>query len=138
MLAERDGPVPVDRGREPGIVVGERIGDDMRRRERDAVERALEFGGKRPRRREAIGLDAPSAFGRLSDRDDIGRTGLFMIVPPQTLIGATSIQRRSFQLCSAHSASCTPLAPSSSVYLYGASSQTWRMNISHCSLKPLS
>ena len=33
------------------------------------------------------------------------------------LIGSTSIQRRSFQLLSAHSASCTPLAPSSSVYL---------------------
>src|SRR6202043_3009622 len=57
---------------------------------------------------------------------------------PYTLIGATSIQRRSRQLCSAHSANCTPLAPSSSVYLYGASSQTWRINISHCSLKPLS
>src|SRR6516225_7440954 len=54
-----------------------------------------------------------------------------------SLIGATSIQRFSFQLCSAHSASCTPLAPSSSVCLYDVFSQTWRMNISHCSLKPL-
>src|SRR5207248_6700999 len=53
-----------------------------------------------------------------------------MVLSPHTLIGATSIQRRSRQLCSAHSASCTPLAPSNSVYLYGASSQTWRMNIS--------
>ena len=38
------------------------------------------------------------------------------------LSGGTSTQRRSFQLCSAHSTSCTPLAPSSSVYRYGASS----------------
>jgi hypothetical protein len=65
-----------------------------------------------------------SAFGNRSDSDETGNTGLFMVVIPYTLIGATSIQRSSRQLCSAHSASCTPLAPSSSVYLYGASSQT--------------
>src|SRR5215813_3659957 len=112
----------------------------------------------------------PSAFGKDSDSDDIGMTGLFIgsdlspslrgakrrsnasVPTPRhgllrfarnddsshTLIASTSTQRRSFQLCSAHSASCTPLAPSSSVYLYGAFSQTCRMNISHCSLKPLS
>ena len=42
---------------EPRIVVGERIGDHMRGRERHAVERAFELGRKRPRRRQAIGLD---------------------------------------------------------------------------------
>src|SRR5215208_5067097 len=36
--------------------------------------------------------------------------------------GGTSIQRRSFQLCSAASTSCTPFAPSRSVWRYGASS----------------
>ena len=54
------------------------------------------------------------------------------------LSAGTSIQRRSFQLCSAHSTSCTPLAPSSRVHLKGASSTTWRMKASHWILKPLS
>jgi len=50
----------------------------------------------------------------------------------------TSIQRRSLQLASAASTSCTPLAPSGRVHLYGASSTTWRMKCSHWILKPLS
>ena len=62
------------------------------------------------------------AEGAVSEDD--GKTGLFTTQSPQALIGAMSIQRRSFQLCSAHSASCTPLAPSSSVNPYGAFSQT--------------
>src|SRR5438034_6661295 len=49
-----------------------------------------------------------------------------------------SIQRRSFQLFSPASASCTPLAPSTSVHLNGAPSKRWRMNISHSILNPLS
>ena len=56
----------------------------------------------------------------------------------QSCSAGTSTQRRSFQLCSAASTSCTPLAPSGSVQRYGASSTTWRMKASHCSLKPLS
>ena len=36
VVAERDGLVPVDRGVEPGIVVGERIGGDVHRRIGDA------------------------------------------------------------------------------------------------------
>ena len=78
VLAKRDGPVPVDRGRQPRIVIGERIGHHMRRRERHAVQRALELCRKRPRRREAIGLEPTSAVGSFSDSDDTGRTGLFM------------------------------------------------------------
>ena len=39
ILAKGDGAVPVDRGVEPRIVVGQRIGDDMRGRIGDAVER---------------------------------------------------------------------------------------------------
>ena len=42
---------------QPRIVVGERIGHHMRGREGDAVERAFELRRKRPRRRQAIGLD---------------------------------------------------------------------------------
>src|SRR5215831_199555 len=42
-----------------------------------------------------------------------------------------SIQRRSFQLRNPASASCTPLAPSTSVHLNGAPSNKCRMNISH-------
>ena len=42
--AERDGALPVDRGVEPGIAVGQRIGDDMRGGVGDAVERRLRRG----------------------------------------------------------------------------------------------
>ena len=64
MLAEGDGAVPVDRRRQPGIVVGERIGDDMRGRERDAVERALRASPgtcARPRGDRSRSCDPPSA-----------------------------------------------------------------------------
>ena len=39
--AEGDRRVPVDRGVEPGVAVGQRIGHDMRGRVGDAVERLL-------------------------------------------------------------------------------------------------
>src|SRR5436190_8389425 len=55
-----------------------------------------------------------------------------------TFSGGISIQRRSFQLLSPASASCTPLAPSTSVHLNGASSHRCRMNNSHSALKPFS
>ena len=42
---------------QPRVAIGERIGDHMRRRERDAVQRAFQLRRKRPRRRETIGLD---------------------------------------------------------------------------------
>src|SRR5947208_2709742 len=38
VMAEGDGPFPIDGGVEPGIVVGTRIGDDMGGGEGDAVE----------------------------------------------------------------------------------------------------
>ena len=138
VLAKRNGAVPVDRRGQPRIALGQRIGHRVGGRERDAVQRAFELGRKRPRRRQAVGLDAALRRSAASGTTTIAASRACSWLCPHTLIGATSIQRRSRQLCSAHSASCTPLAPSSSVYLYGASSQTWRMNISHCSLKPLS
>ena len=64
MLAKRDGPVPIDRRRQPGIDVGQRIGDDVCRGEGNAVERALELCGECSRRREAIGLDAAVGLGQ--------------------------------------------------------------------------
>ena len=57
MFAKSDGPVPIHRGRQPRVDVGERIGHHMGCRKRHAVQRALEFLRKRPRRRQAIGLD---------------------------------------------------------------------------------
>ncbi len=118
MFAKGNRPVPVDSRRQPRIDVGERIGHHMRGGKRHAVQRALKSCRKRPRRREAIGLD------RAIGRRQVQRQRRYRAKPacswsrsPHTLIGATSIQRRSRQLCSAHSASCTPLAPSSSVYL---------------------
>ncbi|GCC44836.1 hypothetical protein chiPu_0028942, partial [Chiloscyllium punctatum] len=59
VLAECDRLVPVDRSRQPGIDVGAGIGNHMGRRERHPVERALKLCRKGPRRRQAIGLEAP-------------------------------------------------------------------------------
>jgi len=58
VLAKRNRPVPIDRSREPGIDIGARVGNHMRRGEGDAVECSFQLRRKRPRRREAIGLDA--------------------------------------------------------------------------------
>ena len=112
MPAERDGALPVDRGIEPRIAVGERIGDHMRGRVGDAVERRLR-GGKLPRRLRRVGRELAAGGGEI----ERGHR-----VPPHTFSGGMSIQRRSFQLRNPASASCTPLAPSSSVHLNGAPS----------------
>src|SRR5262249_21237075 len=68
----------------------------------------------------------------------LDRALLRMRAGHHTSSSGMSIQRRSFQLLSPASASCTPLAPSRSVHLNGAPSNKWRMNISHSALKPLS
>ena len=62
MLAKRNRPVPVDGGGQPRIDIGERIANHVRRGKRHAVQRALELRGKRPRRRQAIGLDRSIGF----------------------------------------------------------------------------
>jgi hypothetical protein len=54
MLAEGDGLVPVDRGRQPGIDIGKGIGDDMDGGKRHAIQRALELRRKCSGRSEAI------------------------------------------------------------------------------------
>ena len=52
--------------------------------------------------------------------------------------GRKDHKRRSAQLRKPSSASCTPRAPAKKSHGNGASSQTWRMKASHCTLKPLS
>ena len=59
VMAERDGLVPVDRGVEPGINVGERIGHHMRGRIGDAVEfRRLAVLRQRDRLAGRVGHEA--------------------------------------------------------------------------------
>src|SRR5262249_15847831 len=82
-------------------------------------------------------LKAPT----LPTRGRVGPSARLVLIPRHehhTSNAGISIQRRSFQLLSPASASCTPLAPSVSVHLNGAPSKRWRMKISHSALKPLS
>ncbi len=148
MPAKGDGALPVDGGVEPGIAVGERIGDHVRRRIGDAVERRLRRR-ERARRLHRVGREFATGDGKIerghveiSNEELVARNSEpasgERIAPPHhtrritpsanppyichTLSGGMSIQRRSFQLRRPASASCTPLAPSSSVHLNGASS----------------
>ncbi len=126
-----EGGVPVDGGGEPRIDGGEGIGHDVRGGVGDAREGARGVPSKRARLAQRIRLgDAADDRQANDERGAIGRV--------HAGSSGTSIQRRSFQLFCAHSTSCTPLAPSRSVHLNGASSITWRMKSSHCTLKPLS
>ena len=65
MAAERDGALPVDRGIEPGIGIGQRIGDHMRGRIGDAAERRR-GGGNCFAGLVVYGAILPPAIGRLS------------------------------------------------------------------------
>ena len=67
MPAERDGRVPVDRGVEPRIAVGERIGDHMRRRIGDAIERRRGLW-KFLRRPRGVGRDFAAGGGEIQRR----------------------------------------------------------------------
>ena len=86
---ERDRRVPVDRGVEPRIAVGERIGDHMRGRIGDAVElrRRAAASAARSARRWCRARSVPSA-GRAAEI-------VAMRASPQTFSAGTSIQRRS-------------------------------------------
>ena len=103
---------------EPRIDRGERVGDDVRRGVGDAVEAGASAGGVARRgSRSAQGASAPSAT-RQADRQAHGDVVVLDVLEAaQSASGGTSIQRRSFQLSSAASTSCTPLAPSRSVPL---------------------
>ena len=65
VFAKPNGLVPIDRRCEPRVDIGARIGNHMRRRKCDPVQRTLKFGGKRPRGSQAIGLHAAIGVGQL-------------------------------------------------------------------------
>ena len=100
---KRERLFPVDRRRQPGIVVGEGIGDHMGGGESDAREfgRIATFDPDRFAS-HSVGFDPPVGGGQPDFGHHISSAG-------------TSSQRRSFQLCRPSSASCTPLAPSTEV-----------------------
>src|SRR5690606_1731103 len=92
-------------------------------------------GEVEPLARERLGDAEADAAGPAGDEGDSGRSR--HEISGQVSEG-TSSQRRSFQDASPSSASCTPLAPSSSPKRYGSSATTWRRNSSHCTLNALS
>jgi hypothetical protein len=105
-LAVADGGVPVHGALQPGVDGGACIGHHVRGRIRDARQRRAHARGckgarplQRVRRHAAVVGDQLDLHGH-AHRSSAG----------------TSTQRRSFQLCSAASTSCTPLAPSGSVH----------------------
>ena len=71
MFAKGDGLVPVDRGRQPRIDIGQRIGHHMRRRECHAVQRALKLWRETsatPRGDRSRSNDPPSAISATTTR----------------------------------------------------------------------
>ena len=78
-----------------GSTRGERIGDDVRGRVGDAVERAASAPARERRAAaQRVGLRAaPSAVGRRQTSCEVA------MAQPQIASAGTSIQRRSFQLC---------------------------------------
>ncbi len=64
MAAERDGALPIDGGVEPGIAVRLGIGDHVRGRVGDAVERRL-GRGEMPRRLGGVGLQLAAGDGKV-------------------------------------------------------------------------
>src|SRR6185369_12618709 len=78
-------------------------------------------------------------FGRILGRNLDGKKNQQQEKNPlHALIFGTSSHFFCFQLFSPSSASCTPLAPSSSPQRNGPSPATCLRNISHCTLKALS
>ena len=120
--------VPVDRAaRRPAG--GKRIGDDVGRGVEDprAKRRARPLEDSR----RAGGAALERAAG--DRQEQLARGG-----DAHGDSSGTSSILRSFHERSASSASWIPLAPSSRSQAKGSSPATWRRNISHCSLKPLS
>ena len=132
-----DGGVPVDGAIQPGVDGRARVGHHVGGRVRDAREFRTGCGrreGARPSKH--VGLQGTvnaresklhgGFSGKVHAR--IRRRRSAACAPrgaatgrerggAQIASGGTSIQRRSRQLCSAASTSCTPLAPSGSVHL---------------------
>ena len=124
-----DGRVPVDRRLQPGIDSASGSATTCAAEKATRLKARCLAAGKRARRGE-VGLDGGRrAVGAQRER----RHRRFHADPPDSAAARRSSAARC-QLCSAHSTSCTPLAPSTQV-VNGASSTTWRMNISHCDLE---
>ena len=128
-LAVGDGGVPVHGAADPGVVRGQRVGHHMGCRVGDAVE-----GGGRCRRSGRAAAQRIAFKGiALRKNEGQGHGGTFQAVakergknkggPPGPAAApgghrdseGRSTQRRCFQLSSAASTSCTPLAPSGRV-----------------------
>ena len=73
MAAIRDGRIPIDRRRQPRIDVGERVGDNMRGGEPDAIEcvAPVPFQARGPRSR--YGSSRPCMVGKLTTGIDLNR-----------------------------------------------------------------
>ena len=128
VAAIRERRVPVDRRRSHGSTFAQRIGNDVRRGERDAVPSRLADGtGHEPAARIVYGAMPPASVG---DRSRVGARSRRerRHVDPAPL--APALQPSS--------ASWTPLAPSSRFHWKGPPSTTWRRNSSHSTLKALS
>ena len=131
IMAEGDGALPVDRGVEPGVDIGERIGDHMRGGIGDAVE-ALGRGRARGIRSARRWCRAQSRGRRSAAKGSASRARSY------TVRSGTSYQRLSAQLFRPSSTSCTPLAPFDQAEMPGRVGATWRRKSSHWILKPLS
>ena len=98
VVAEGDGLVPVDRGIEPGIVVGERIGGDVHRRIGDAAKRwriaPLPRGTGKRRVLDGVVLERPSGSGSLM----VVMASASSCAARLACRAGTSTQRRSVQL----------------------------------------
>jgi hypothetical protein len=63
--SRKDRALPVDRDLEPWVDVGEWVGDHVRGRERDPVERAFGFPGEGARLTHPVRGEVPTAVGSL-------------------------------------------------------------------------
>ena len=145
VAAKRERRVPVDRGGEPRIDVGARIGDDVRRGERDAVPRGVR-GGQRPRRAARAACTA-----RARRRRRKAERGHAAPAHPRCALplpacrervrcsGGTSTQRRSLPAlrCRARRAA-RPSRLRAGSSGTGSPVTTWRRNSSHSTLNALS
>src|SRR2546430_59007 len=128
MAAISERRVPIDRRVEPRLLARQRIGDDMRRRQRLARERAL-GSFELLRLADRVVLRLAGRRGKLDAEDRVAFHGLSL---------GTSSHFFCRQLFRPSSASWTPLAPSSSPQRNGPSPAMCLRKSSHWTLKALS
>src|SRR5438552_17000626 len=128
MAAIGERRIPIDRRVEPWFFTGQRIGNDMRRGERLARERTLRLV-ETLRLADWIFLHRATGERQLDRQYRVAFHGLSL---------GTSSHFFWRQLFRPSSASCTPLAPSSSPQRNGPSPASCLRKSSHCTLKALS